>query len=115
MIQFSQTAMAEIQRLQAKPHNHNLALHLSLQSGGCLPFTYHLHFAPQSGFQSGSQPGSQLLDCQGLAVWLDRVPGAAPDLSALVIDYSEDLMGGGFRFLNPQATKVCSCGNSFSL
>lgn len=33
----------------------------------------------------------------------------------LTIDYSEDLMGGGFRFNNPQATVTCGCGNSFSV
>jgi iron-sulfur cluster assembly protein len=31
------------------------------------------------------------------------------------LDYSEDLMGGGFRFHNPNAAQSCSCGNSFSI
>ncbi|MCJ8281054.1 MAG: iron-sulfur cluster assembly accessory protein, partial [Rivularia sp. ALOHA_DT_140] len=29
--------------------------------------------------------------------------------------YSEDLMGGGFRFYNPKAETICGCGNSFSV
>jgi iron-sulfur cluster assembly accessory protein len=33
----------------------------------------------------------------------------------LQIDYSEDLMGGGFRFQNPNATANCGCGNSFAI
>lgn len=33
----------------------------------------------------------------------------------LSVDYSEDLMGGGFRFQNPQAIATCGCGNSFSM
>jgi iron-sulfur cluster assembly accessory protein len=34
-------------------------------------------------------------------------------LENLTIDYSEDLMGGGFRFQNPNTTQSCSCGHSF--
>ncbi|WP_143438253.1 iron-sulfur cluster assembly accessory protein, partial [Hydrocoleum sp. CS-953] len=36
-------------------------------------------------------------------------------LNGLTLDYSEDLMGGGFRFNNPNAKVVCGCGNSFSV
>jgi len=36
-------------------------------------------------------------------------------LDGLILDYSEDLMGGGFRFNNPNAKVVCGCGNSFSI
>ena len=32
----------------------------------------------------------------------------------LKLDYSEDLMGGGFRFYNPQIENVCGCGISFT-
>ncbi|MBD0303495.1 MAG: iron-sulfur cluster assembly accessory protein, partial [Tolypothrix sp. T3-bin4] len=35
-------------------------------------------------------------------------------INGLTIDYSEDLMGGAFRFQNPQAVATCGCGNSFS-
>jgi iron-sulfur cluster assembly accessory protein len=36
-------------------------------------------------------------------------------VNGLALDYSEDLMGGGFRFHNPQAITTCGCGNSFSV
>lgn len=36
-------------------------------------------------------------------------------LNGLTLDYSEDLMGGGFRFKNPNAKIGCGCGNSFSV
>ena len=36
-------------------------------------------------------------------------------LNGLILDYSEDLMGGGFRFNNPNAKVACGCGNSFSV
>ncbi len=36
-------------------------------------------------------------------------------LDGLHIDYSNDLMGGGFRFSNPNAAQTCGCGTSFSV
>jgi len=36
-------------------------------------------------------------------------------INGLMLDYSEDLMGGGFRFHNPNAKHSCGCGNSFSV
>lgn len=38
---------------------------------------------------------------------------SAERIENLSIDYSEDLMGGGFRFHNAKAVQTCSCGSSF--
>ena len=62
-------------------------------------------------FDNVTAPGEQVYDCNGILVVVD---GRSWNyVSALLIDYSEDLMGGGFRFHNPQAIAVCGCGNSF--
>ena len=31
------------------------------------------------------------------------------------IDWSDDLLNGGFKFGNPQANRTCGCGTSFSV
>ena len=31
------------------------------------------------------------------------------------LDYSDKMVGGGFKFSNPNATSSCSCGESFSI
>ena len=31
------------------------------------------------------------------------------------VDYSDDLLNGGFKFTNPQANRTCGCGTSFSV
>jgi len=36
-----------------------------------------------------------------------------PYVEGVVLDYSEDLMGGAFRFQNPKAIATCECGHSF--
>jgi iron-sulfur cluster assembly protein len=35
-------------------------------------------------------------------------------LQGTQLDYQKDLMGGNFKFLNPNANKTCGCGESFS-
>jgi iron-sulfur cluster assembly accessory protein len=36
-------------------------------------------------------------------------------LDNMLIDYSRELVGGGFRFVNPNASGSCGCGTSFSV
>lgn len=59
------------------------------------------------------QPGDQVWDYGDLQVMFQS--SELNYLNGLVIDYSEDMMGGGFRFSNPNADRVCGCGNSFSV
>ena len=81
--------------------------YLTLKPGGCADWTYCLTTATIA-----QQPTTPLA-CGDL--WL-TVPTAQLDLiKDLVIDYAEDLMGGGFRFVNPVAQSTCGCGNAFSL
>ena len=60
--------------------------------------------------QKRIEPGGEV---NGISVSIDLQQLAY--LDNLKLDYSEDLMGGGFRFQNPLATSVCGCGNSFSI
>ena len=105
MIHVSPTALSEIKRLQSK-QNPDTALRLGVKKGGCAGWFYDL------SFDDSFQEDDLVLDVQSMRVIVDA---ASWDfLSDLVLDYSEDLMGGGFRFHNPQATATCGCGNSFS-
>ena len=36
-------------------------------------------------------------------------------LYGLQLDYSEELIGGGFKFFNPNAEESCGCGSSFGI
>ena len=78
-----------------------------MKSGGCADWFYDL------AFDTTVQPQDQVLELQNLCVIID--PESLNYINELSLDYSEDLMGGGFRFHNPQATSTCSCGNSFSI
>jgi iron-sulfur cluster assembly accessory protein len=106
MIHLSSAAIQEIERLKAKQPTYIL-FRLRVKSGGCADLFYDL------AFDATVQPQDQVLEFHDIPVIID--PESLNYINGLSIDYSEDLMGGGFRFHNPQATSICSCGNSFSI
>lgn len=107
MIHLSQSAISEIQRIKAKHPNPAAMFRLGVQAGGCADFYYTLALDP---IQTSSD---QIFSCDGVQVVIDSQ--SLQYLENLNLDYSEDLMGGGFRFDNPQALSNCGCGNSFSI
>ncbi|MBF2027361.1 MAG: iron-sulfur cluster assembly accessory protein [Oscillatoriales cyanobacterium C42_A2020_001] len=110
MIQLSQAAVHEILRLRSRHPSRSSKLRISVSSSGCHSFSYKL------AFDDSSQLNDLIYSSQydeSLEVVVDTVN--LQYLDGLVVDYSEDMMGGGFRFYNPKAVHVCGCGNSFSV
>lgn len=106
MINLSPPAVNEIRRLLSKQGQQNKLFRLQIQTGGCSGLFYDM------SFDEALKPGDRLYDCTGIPVVVDAQ--SLNYVSGLTIDYSEDLLGGGFRFHNPNAVKSCGCGNSFS-
>jgi iron-sulfur cluster assembly protein len=104
MIQLSQSATSEINRLKAK--QPNALVRLAVKPGGCSDLFYNL------SFDEIVKSSDRIFEVNGLKILIDDE--SLNYLDGLALDYSEDLMGGGFRFHNPQAVSTCSCGNSFS-
>lgn len=107
MIHLSQSAIGEIRRIKAKHSNTAVMFRLGVQAGGCADFYYTL------ALDTVQTPSDQVFNCEGVQVVIDSQ--SLQYLENLNLDYSEDLMGGGFRFDNPQAASSCGCGNSFSV
>jgi iron-sulfur cluster assembly protein len=107
MIQLSDRAIVEIERLQSQQAAARPYFRVGVRDDGCAGLAYELQFAIQA------QPEDHQLTIAQLAILVD--PNSAPQLQGLAIDYTEDLMGGGFQFSNPQAKRTCSCGVSFAI
>jgi len=108
MIQLSQAATKEILRLKSKQSTRDAKFRLSIASTGCLSRSYVMTF------DASTQSSDQIITFHDeLQIVVN--PADLPYLNGLAIDYSEDMMGGGFRFQNPNATQVCGCGNSFAI
>jgi iron-sulfur cluster assembly accessory protein len=105
MIGLSKAAIREISRLKSAC-SESAYLRLSTQMGGCAHYLYTL------SFDEVLQEGDQIFSHSPIQVVINS--DCLPYLNGLFLDYSEDLIGGAFRFHNPNATYHCGCGNSFA-
>ncbi|CAD0230113.1 HesB/IscA family protein [Planktothrix agardhii] len=105
MISLSPAATREVLRLQSKQNNSHLSFRLGVQKGGCCDWSYTM------GFDETQQSSDIVYQSDQIKIVVE--PENLKYLENLTIDYSEDLMGGGFRFQNPNTTQSCSCGHSF--
>lgn len=82
-------------------------LRIAITGGGCNGLSYKLRFVPEP------RKGDILVMTEGMRVLVD--PKTALYLKGTVLDYSDRMVGGGFKFTNPNAKASCSCGESFSV
>lgn len=83
----------------------SLKLRVGVIGGGCSGLSYNM------GFDKEVQEDDTELDISGLQVVIDK--DSAPLLRDVVIDYKENMLGGGFTIDNPNAIATCGCGSSF--
>lgn len=82
-------------------------LRIKIVGGGCNGLSYKMKFTDDT---KQGDIFVQALDSQLL---ID--PKTALYIKGTLLDYSHNLVGGGFQFNNPNAKASCSCGESFSL
>jgi iron-sulfur cluster assembly protein len=82
-------------------------LRIAITGGGCNGLSYKMKFTPEP------RRGDILVRSAGVPVVVD--PKTALYLKGTVLDYSDKMVAGGFKFSNPNAKASCSCGESFSV
>ncbi|WP_207533155.1 HesB/IscA family protein [Desertivirga arenae] len=82
-------------------------LRVSVKGGGCSGLSYNLDF------DNEEQPGDQFFEDKGVRMALDMKSFLY--LAGTELDFSDGLNGKGFNFLNPNASRTCGCGESFSV
>ena len=100
-------AVEMVKRIRAKeglPDAH--ALRVAVVGGGCSGFSYQLDFDDQT------QDGDEIIEYDGVQVRVD--PTSAQYLARHRDRLREQPLGGGFKFINPNAKHTCGCGSSFS-
>lgn len=106
MITLTPAAAAQVKELLAKENKPELGLRVGVRSGGCSGFSYMLGF-------DIAQDGDKIDTIDGVRLLVDSK--SSPYLEGTQIDYSDGLQGKGFTFQNPNATRSCGCGESFSV
>ncbi len=107
MIDLSPAATREIKRIFSNRHS-NSSLRLAVKSGGCSGLYYDLKIEDDRG----SDNSDRLIKIDEICFLVDSQSWKY--VEHLKLDYSEDLMGGGFRFHHPQVKNFCGCGMSFA-
>ncbi len=105
LITITDSAVDRIKVMMEEQENEDLLLRVGVKGGGCSGLSYGM------GFDSEKQSEDTTLEINGLDVIVDKE--SAPMLDGVVIDYKENMMGGGFTIENPNAIATCGCGSSF--
>ena len=101
-------ALARIRVVMAKENisSEQGGLRLGVQGGGCSGLTYNVRF------DSKSRARDRVYDFDGVHVFVD--PKSYIYLQGMVLDWEQTLLQQQFVFKNPNASKSCGCGTSFS-
>jgi len=107
-IRMTQAALEEVLRLRERK-GEELFLRVGIKGGGCSGLSYTMNFDEPDNVT----PRDEAFDYEGgFKVVVDKK--SLLFLYGLELDYSDDLLGGGFKFNNPNAERSCSCETSFS-
>jgi iron-sulfur cluster assembly protein len=82
-------------------------LRLGVKGGGCSGLSYAI------AFDSHPRERDRIFIFDGVRVFID--PKSFVYLNGMTLDYEETLMRQGFNFINPNSTRSCGCGTSFSV
>ena len=80
---------------------------VGVKSGGCSGLSYDMDFVDKA------KDGDQLFQENGIKVLVEKK--SLLYLIGTTLEYSGGLNGKGFAFNNPNASRTCGCGESFSL
>ena|SRR5689334_23196257 len=106
-ITITERAAKQVMKIRAEnniPEGHTLRV--GVKGGGCSGLSYVL------GFEAEAKPNDKIFEMHGIRVCVD--PKSLFYISGTVLDFQDGLNGKGFVFNNPQATRTCGCGSSFS-
>lgn len=107
MITVSTEASTEIKRLMETDSNDEQYIRVSVKGGGCSGLMYDLEF-------DGSKTEKDTLcEDNGVKVLIDKK--SVLYLIGTELSFTSGLNGKGFHFVNPNASRTCGCGESFSV
>jgi len=99
-------AIEQIKRLVAKDGRPDVFLRVGVKGGGCSGFEYVLKL------DAKSTPFDIEMAIDGVKVVSDTK--SAKFLQGSSLEYTGNLIGGGFKIENPNAARSCGCGSSFT-
>ena len=97
-----------------KSQTDKKALRVGVRSGGCSGMSYTMDFIGGDEINLDDKVYDYSLSSeQTFQVICD--PKSLLYIYGMQLDFSKDLIGGGFNFVNPNASQTCGCGSSFAV
>lgn len=106
-ITITEQALKQITILK-NDYEYDVHLRIGVRQGGCSGMSYSMNFENVKNLKDTDEK----LSLDNLSVVCD--PKSLLYLYGLSLDFSTELIGGGFQFSNPNASQTCGCGKSFS-
>ena len=97
--------LTALRQEEGHPETHNLRV--AVQGGGCSGLMYDLHFDGEISEKD------EIFEDKGVKILVDKK--SLLYLLGTTLDFSDGLIGKGFQFINPNASRTCGCGESFAV
>ena len=113
VIHIKSKAMERLRELKSKQEDPSapMILRMGVRSGGCSGMSYVMDFTTEDDVNEDDEIDEYPED--GIKCVVDAK--SLLFLYGLELDYSDELIGGGFKFFNPNAEEECGCGSSFGV
>ncbi|TVP52847.1 MAG: iron-sulfur cluster assembly accessory protein [Mongoliibacter sp.] len=95
----------ELKQEEGRQENENIRV--SVKGGGCSGLMYDL------GFDGDASESDHVFEDKGVKIIVDRK--SLLYLAGTTLEFTDGLNGKGFQFVNPNASRTCGCGESFSI
>jgi iron-sulfur cluster assembly accessory protein len=106
-LRLTKKAVEMVKSTMRKESVEGQGLRVAVVGGGCSGFQYGLDF------EERARENDVVIEQDGIRIYLDEL--SAEHLKGTTIDYVVSLQKSGFKFINPNATRTCGCGESFSV
>ena len=107
MVTVSESAAKKLTSLIEDSEFKTPYVRVAVKGGGCSGLAYDL------SFDTEQQPKDVLAEDKGVKILIDNK--SLLYLIGTELNYSDGLNGKGFEWINPNASRTCGCGESFSL
>ncbi len=106
-ISLSKTAADRLSSVMEAEGKKEFGLRMEVNEGGCSGMNYNM------SFEKEQKEFDKVFESQGMKIFCDLKSYLY--LKGIEVDFSNDILNGGFKIKNPNAERTCGCGTSFSL
>tara|TARA_Y100001960_G_C14653179_1_gene816990 strand:- start:159 stop:515 length:357 start_codon:yes stop_codon:yes gene_type:complete len=105
-IELTEKAANRVKAILSSEKKEGFALRVAVTDGGCSGMNYNI------SFDDNQEEFDKVYEMHGVKIFCDLKSWLY--VKGTTIDFSDDLLSGGFKIDNPNANRTCGCGTSFS-